>query len=449
MKHTTKIRLIMLAGVVVFLITFQWIYSTLVAENWSYMSFTYVTPSFGFFVVTWVASLAPALWMPIELKRPSQLLYWLLYLTVYIPSVTVPYYRHTQTTIELLTVTGCMLLGFLIVSLSYRIPVLKVPRIELRQESHFWWLLALLTIASLALYLAAYGSNLRLVGFQDIYEVRMAARRIETDIITDYTLFYLAYTIFPLLMILGLIRKNIFFLAIGIGGEVLLYAGVAARAWMLSVFYVPFLYFVVRKYRHKIGLALVWTTCAQFVLILLLQFIDLDGARRLSDLIVIRNHANSGLLTGLYSEFFSTHPLTYGSHLKGLNMVITYPYSMGVPFLIGDYLHVNFYFDISANGHLWATDGIASLGSAGIVIISLFLAFVFLVLDSYSSDLEPWVGALLVAMQFFNLSNNGLFASLLGGGLGLAILLVAIMPRSIVKPKYSKLDLAALQEAAT
>jgi hypothetical protein len=380
-----------------------------------------------------------------ELKRPSQLIYWLLYLTVYIPSVTVPYYRLGQTTTELLTVTVCFLVGFFIVSLAYRLPLLKLPRLELRQESHFWWLLALIILVSLILFLNAYGSMLQMVGFSDVYEVRMAARRVETNFVTDYTLFYLAYTIFPLLMVLGLIKKHGLFVAIGMAGEVLLYSGIAARAWLLSIIYVPFLYLVVRKYRNKIGVALLWTTCAQFLLIIVLQFVDIGLARRLSDLIVIRNHANSGLLTGMYSEFFSTHPLTYGSHLKGVNLFITYPYTMGVPFLIGDYLHVNVYFDISANGHLWATDGIASFGPLGIVIISIVLMGVFMVLDSYASGFEPWVGAMLVMMQFFNLSNNGLFASLLGGGLGLAILLLAIMPRSIINRQPESRPLAWLR----
>lgn len=449
MKKETKTRLWVLAGGAAYLITFQWLYSTLVTENWAYMSFTYVTPTFGFFLITWAASLLPILWMPIELKRPSQLIYWLLYLTVYIPSVTVPYYRMEQTTTELLTVTICMFVGFYIVSLAYRLPILKLPRLELQHESHFWWLLALITILSLCLFLIAYGPTLRMVGFADIYEVRMAARRIETDIITDYTLFYLAYTIFPLLMVLGLIKKHALFLVIGVAGEVLLYSGIAARAWLLSIVYVPFLYLVVRRYRHRIGVALIWTTCAQFLFIIGLQFVDIDLARRLSDLIVIRNHANSGLLTSLYSEFFATHPLTYGSHLKGVNLFVSYPYNMGVPFLIGDYLHVNVYFDISANGHLWATDGIAAFGSVGIVMISVVLMFVFLVLDSVSDGLEPWIGAMLVAMQFFNLSNNGLFASLLGGGLGLAILLLAIMPRSIVTRQHDSQSLEWLRVRTT
>ena len=432
-----KTRLIMMLGVAVFLITFQWIYATLVSENWAYMAFTYTSPTILSFAIGWCASLLPTLWMPIELKRPSQLLYWLLYLTVYIPSMTVPYYRAAQTIGELLPVTLYLILGFFLVGMIYRFPLIPMPRPQPLSENAFWLIVSLITIICLTLFLIARGSSLQLVGFADVYDVRMAARRIDTDIITDYALFYLAYTIFPLFMTIGLIRKQWAFFVLGAAGLVLLYAGVAYKAFVLSILYIPFLYIILKRYSKNFGVALLWLTCAQFLLIIMLQFILTPLAKTLSDLIVIRNHANSGLLTALYSEFFSDHPLTYGSHIKGISLFITYPYNVGVPYLIGDYLHVNLYYEISANAHLWATDGIASFGAPGVLIISLLLAFVFSTLDSYSRDLKPWVAALIVCMQFFNLSNIGLFSSFLGGGLGLSILLLALMPRSLTEAKRS------------
>src|SRR2546425_85410 len=133
-----KTRLIMMLGVAVFLITFQWIYATLVSENWAYMAFTYTSPTILSFAIGWCASLLPTLWMPIELKRPSQLLYWLLYLTVYIPSMTVPYYRAAQTIGELLPVTLYLILGFFLVGMIYRFPLIPMPRPQPLSENAFW-----------------------------------------------------------------------------------------------------------------------------------------------------------------------------------------------------------------------------------------------------------------------------------------------------------------------
>ena len=68
-----------------------------------------------------VAALLPVAWMPMTVTRPSHLLYWLLYLTVYLPSVMVPFYLQLES-MEAHVETACYFLAGLAVIGLARLP---------------------------------------------------------------------------------------------------------------------------------------------------------------------------------------------------------------------------------------------------------------------------------------------------------------------------------------
>src|SRR5689334_15716814 len=49
-------------------------------------------PGFGYVLAGFAMAIIPALWLPISIKFPSQIIYWWLYVVVFVPSMFVPYH---------------------------------------------------------------------------------------------------------------------------------------------------------------------------------------------------------------------------------------------------------------------------------------------------------------------------------------------------------------------
>src|SRR5438067_11054465 len=85
-------RMALVLGATAFALVFQWVYLTWLNPVYGYFGFAYNPPPIGYMVFTMLLSIAPSFWLPNVLTRPSQMVCWLLYLTVIIPSMFVPVY---------------------------------------------------------------------------------------------------------------------------------------------------------------------------------------------------------------------------------------------------------------------------------------------------------------------------------------------------------------------
>src|SRR5262249_1743147 len=83
-------RLLLVGGIAAYIACFHWMYVHYLYPEWGYFGFDYNPPATKYLVLAWVLSLLPSFWMPIKLTRPSQLAYWVLYITTIIPSMFVP-----------------------------------------------------------------------------------------------------------------------------------------------------------------------------------------------------------------------------------------------------------------------------------------------------------------------------------------------------------------------
>src|SRR5207237_1133633 len=83
-------HLVTLAYVAAYVATFTLAYVRVLSPTWSYQGFVFQPASPMLVVLGFVLAMAPALWMPVDLTRPSQLVYWILYVVVIIPASLVP-----------------------------------------------------------------------------------------------------------------------------------------------------------------------------------------------------------------------------------------------------------------------------------------------------------------------------------------------------------------------
>ena len=85
---------------------------------------------------------------------------------------------------------------------------------------------------------------------------------------------------------------------------------------------------------------------------------------------------------------------------------------------------------MESNANLWA-DAYANFGYVGIFLFSVLLAIVLWLYDSLASRCDRRLAALAIGLPAFALANTGLLTALLTNGIGLAMLLVYLMPSTM------------------
>src|SRR4051794_9804767 len=130
--------------ILVFVLVYKWV----IVPVWGYEGFHFIArptrASLG-----WMLASLPSLWMPIHLKRPSQVVYWLLYLLVIVPSCLVPIYALGDQSTGPVILAASLVAVFSLTGLIYRIPLLPFPSIRL-EKYEFTVILTLLSVTCYA-----------------------------------------------------------------------------------------------------------------------------------------------------------------------------------------------------------------------------------------------------------------------------------------------------------
>jgi O-antigen polymerase len=404
-----------------YVVVFVVVYHTLTVPVWRYAGFQSIAaPARAACGV--LLAIVPSLWMPIGLKRPSQILYWLLYLLVVVPVCLVPIYALQDQSSGPLLFAACIVAMLALVGMVYRLPLLPLLRLHLKSYE-FTALLALLSGISYTLIIAAFGLHFRYVPLAEVYVIRSQFEETlsHTSALVAYAVCWQMYVVNPLLMVMGFTSRRVFPALAGALGQLAIYSISGFRDVLFSAAFLLYLLWVMRPGKpFGTRMALSWTAIFGGAAAL-----DLLGySRTFSALIQERMTGTPGLLTGYYYEFFSTHPKALLGH-SIFKSFVNYPYMLEPRQMIGYvYYHDS---GMSANANLWA-DAYANFGYAGILCFTLLLAGVMWLYDSSSDGRSLYVAALVIALPAFAVANSGLLTSLLTHGIGLAIVLMYLMP---------------------
>jgi len=431
-RHRTPARwnrLFLLLGIVAYIVCFRWLYHNYLAPEWGYLGFGDDPVPAKYLLLTWLLSLIPALWMPLLLRRPSQLAYWVLYLVVIIPSMFVSIYSHINSFPELATLMLFLFAGFAIVGISYHVPILRLRSLAISKKL-FWTTFLCIALALATSLLVVFRHTLTLVSFRDVYDVRFAADDLIENSLINYPLMWLSGAIDPFLVGFGLFYKRPLLTLLGVSGQLLVYASMGTKGSASSIFFILVFYFILRNERRPFGLTLTWgLTGALGVLCSVYLFL---GERlgslftTVTSLILMRAIGIPGLMTAQYYDFFQRNPLTYYSTVKGINRLVQYPYANPIGNEVGYFYSGDRTYD--AITHFWASDGIAALGLPGILIISVVCAITFWIFDSVTYRQNMRFAALVTCYAAYNLCNIPLFTSVLSGGMGVLALTLYFLP---------------------
>ncbi len=414
-------RLVLAIGAFAFVAALLWAYGAWVSPLYGYEGFVNPSiPPVSLAVVT-LAAVLPTTFLPVELRRPSDVVVWFLYLFGYLPAAVFPIYILGPDLGDVLPFTILLTIGFACMSLMGRIPRARFRWRGLSDRS-FTRLMAALGLGALAYLLVFFGLPTQIPTFATVYDVRAGFGAAEGGVPgSGYVVTWAGNVIFPLLMAVGLARSRRALFVLGTLGGILIYAQGGAKAVLFNVLLVPLLYLAFRLFRERLGPMLMWAAVA--ILIGSVAATAITGSLWPLALYAVRLLALPGQLTADYLQFFTSNP-TYELSQSFLRWFVQAPYPVDPPTLIGT---VYFHTTVNANANMWA-DALANFGLAGVVPFSVVAGALWWLLDSVADDRDIRVIAPTLGIVGLSLANGALFTAILTYGVGLMIALIALMP---------------------
>src|SRR5713101_405257 len=426
--HPFRQRIVLAFGILIFVGLLEWTYVNWLSPSFDYYGFEYYPPPRGYVVLAWLFSVLPSAWMPLSISRPSQLAYWVLYVTVFIPSMFIPLFIGLNAPSDIVWLMVTFFAGFALVGASYlcRLFTIRPPTLS---SSAVWSCFAIVCIVCTFWVAVAFRHNIRIVSFSEIYDLRDAANDVGGGPLLNYSLMWLYGALNPFLLAWGLYYKRPWLFGAGVAGQFLVYRCVRTKASLLSIVFIVGIYLLFRIGRFPFALKFAWGIVALLAGLCLSYLLSGDEPSTslvlLLFLVFFRSFGLAALVTGQYYYFFLHNPHTFYSHLRVVSGFIQYPYPYPLGTEIGYYFYNSL---VDTTAHFWATDGIAALGLPGVLIASLVCALLFWVIDSLAQRHEPRLAALVIFYAAYSLANLSLFTTFLSGGLGLLMVLLYLMP---------------------
>jgi hypothetical protein len=423
------------ATVLLYCASFNYSYQFWISPEWYYMGLTYKAPDPGLLILGYILAALLCAFSPLKIRRPSHIIYWLLYFTVYIPGLFVPIFIQLDQGMTLLLLQLSMASGMLLIALSYRIKLLKLPRYPLNRYL-FWMIFFTLFAAGNAILLIFFRNTLHVASLSEVYGQRFAAGKVLNENPgINYVSMALSSVINPFLIVYGLSQRRRSLVALGTFGQVIVYATAAMKAVLLSPVLIVAFYYSLKKDRGgwapKLGLIL-----AAFFFFLTTFVI---GAKpgvlfNLATATLLRAFGLPGAFIGQYQYFFETFPHTYLGHVNGISWLFHSPYEKSLGQELGHFYlgGGGEYGTANANACFFAFDGIAGFGLPGIPIMGAVCAAMFLCLDSFARKYPLWFSGAALTTCAISLTNSSLFTSFLSGGILAFMLLFVFLPRNIL-----------------
>lgn len=414
-------RLITCSAVLLYIIFLDIAYVTMISPAYSYYTLTNYHPPLYVLIFSTILAMIPAFLARIKVERPSQAVFWILYIFVYIPIIIIPDFVREDPLDKFLLFKLTVLISLGILYGMSHINLLKIYQIKI----HPWLVglgLFLLADALLFILIKTYGFHPQLVGFDDVYAVR-AEYRLATDGLSGYALSWWSKIIGPGVMVFGLIKKKYFIFILGFALQLFAYTISGQKSIALTALFLIGIFIAMRKNGKYFGMNFALLAFAMVFGCLVLDWVL--GGIRFTELISRRLLMLPGALTSHFFDFFSVNPTTnlgYGP----LQAIFPYPYDLPKPaFLIGREYFGNP--EISANANFWA-DSYSAFGYMGLLLFPTVLSILLWIYDSIVANKNLVFFTCFMAMPVWGLIDSSLITSLLTHGILIVIVIAYFIP---------------------
>jgi len=391
-----------------------------------YMGLHWIPANMGVELLFLALAVAPALlFVPVELKRASDLLLIIIYGTVYVPATALFPNVTVNDTGEALLLTGLCLFGLYLTT--------RLARFEPggggagfgMADNRYDLMLFCAAGAVIASYLAFVPIQVVEFDLTRVYEYRAAFgdQMSKLSPIMLYVFVNAALALSPMMIVRGLTRKN--YLMVGLAFALAFYT-FAVTSYRSLLFVAGFVAALTYLIRLKIPPAV---SIFGFFVAVAAGTVALDALTHAAIptntfSIHYRLFGNSATITSAYLDLFSSHPKFYYSQ-SFLRFLIRPPTDIPYPLLVGH--EISTVENVWANGNMVA-DAFANLGYAGVLLTFVVLGLFLAAFNFVSQAKDKTIAALTLAAPGFYLSNGGLQSAVLSGGLGVTVLLILLYP---------------------
>jgi hypothetical protein len=413
------------------------IYKESVVPYWAYYGFRYLSRPLNEVFIIWFLMLLPVSILPIEIKRPSTIVGWGLYLTVYIPILMVTFFSLKQPTENFFAFFLVLFICLFLISLTDKLPLIPVKVFSLSQITFL--LLVLFLMAVLHIQLFFLFRKISIPSLFNVYELRLPAREILGASKLSYAISALGYAIHPFLIALGLVSGRWWLFILGSLGEIVLFGYDGLKSYFFVPIFLLVFYFITVKMKKLTPFMIISLFLALISFAFVIDLLIPGLQYPLSSLFTRRLVFAAGLLSSVYYDFFSSHPFMMwkytliGRFLENVLGISTHnPYLSfsGPGTVIG-----KLYFGsptTNANANLWA-DGFANFGYIGMIVETIIAIGYFWIFDSISLRKDMRLAYLMILPPFYTFSDTGVLTALLTDGALLTLLLLFILPSTHTK----------------
>jgi hypothetical protein len=427
-----KYRILALLCVLSYTMAFLWGYTEWVSPVWGYMFTISATSSENWFQCFAFCAL-PVFWMPLQHKRPTMLIYWIIYILTYIPMIVGVSLGVHFDEFQIFSFNLAAACGLYANGICYKFKLLTFKTVRLKKEV-FWSLFFTIIIILSAYVYSVFGSSLRLVNpFSEfLYDKRFEGEAIETGTYVGYAILWMAGAFFPFLFAYGLFRSKKGFIFLSLVGQTYIYLTKADKAFLFSFIFLLLIAFLIYRTKYP-G---IFFTLIIAIFTVILTYIETKTTAALALIFFPIATTFLSRLTGasafnaeIYYRFFEDgNPFTYYSHINLLQKVLKYPYSN---IKIGEIV-TGFYSEsgngFNANANYFITDGLVAAGVWGMVIAGFICSLVFYLMDSAGKRQSIILSTLAMGYSATTMMNVSIFTSFYSGGIFFTILFLIYFP---------------------
>jgi hypothetical protein len=432
-----RYRLMLAVCALAYIFMLIWCYRTLIAPSYDYMGLHFDSSSYEFLGLGVLAAVVPLAWMDTHPRRPSTMIYFLLYALLYVPACIVPLCSLEHNRGPFVRFIICMAVCFWLLQKIQNLPPVEMSRMRFKHADF-----------PLLLLVAVLGVDALIIGHLGFrFEIHSLTSKILYDIRADFSntvqrgsawLGYVmplqAKVLAPCAVIYGIVFKRTSLFAAGVFSQIVIFMHTGHKTILLSPLLLIGINSVAEMSRRKL-LVLLLSGLTMVILVAGVWDIYLGNPRApvATSLFVRRAILVPGQLSGYYFDFFSENPKALLGH-SILSRFMDYPYDDPPPKII---MKAYYGFDGSANAGVWS-DGYANFGFAGMFAATAILGLAMWAYNSASREVDVRISTLLLVMPGLALVNSAVLTVLLTHGLLASIVLVSMMPRESTSNAFGR-----------
>lgn len=425
-------RLRVIAWMAVYVATLLGSVRVLVAPLFAYQGYVPRDSTWLEIFLAAAATFVIALGLPATCRIPSDVARLFLVLTTAVPVIWVPVLYGPLDTVQVQNLALAVMVSFVVIAVCVRKPGRRLVLVKVSRTTFVLWI-GLFVVLALG-YLMSRGFSIGLSGFGDVYRQRELYAR-DVDRIGAYLVGWLAGGTLPVLIAVGLVRRNRWLVLAGLGGVVFLYAITGYKSYAIALAILFGTYVMTRR-----GTSVTWLWPALLSGVIgLVVILDLvRGGYELTSLVVRRGISTAGINTGYFVDLFDGGPY-YELRHSVLSVLGASPYPTPPARLVGE----TYYSAATAANANFLADGFANWGWAGMLISAVLVGLLLRVFDRVAADLPLGLTAPALVFVLSALSNTAVLTAVATHGAAVLIGWVSLVPVTLAaRRRATRADVA-------